>query len=178
MKFLNFLIDIVGVFTFLTIGSLMLIVAFQILPMEDALIKLQMIYEVGFERIRFALTGIFLILLGLSLARVLIKKSKAEDDFFAVDGDVGRITVTFSTINQLSQKVLKSFDYIRHPVLTSRYLNGLLKVEIKAPMVVGQDLEKVRKQIEAEISQRIKKVLKCELPIEVRLKFSGLATPD
>jgi len=167
VKLLNLFVDVFCILVFLTLGSLMVIVAFHILPMEDALIKVQTIYESGFQSGQLAITGFALIVVGLALSKAFIKKTRAGDDFLVVESDAGRLTVTFSAISELTQRVLKKFEVIRQSSVSTSYERRELKIVASIHILPGWNLSELTRTIERDVKERVVKMLHCQMPISV-----------
>ena len=174
MKLLTLFIDVFCIFVFLTLGSLMIIVALHILPMEDALIKVQAIYESGFQSFQLGVTGLLLIVTGLALSRMLVKKTKGDDDFFIVESEGGRLTITYTAINELVVRVLKRFDVIRQSSVATSYEQGVLKIVASINILPGWDLSELTRTIEHDVEERVAKMLRSKMPISVSINVTKI----
>jgi len=174
VKSLQLFVDIICIFVFLTLGSLMLIVASQILPMEDALIKVQEIYENGFEQLRFGITGLLFIFVGLQMTRSFIKRTRRDDDFFIVDGDTGRLTITYYALNQTVERILKRHEAVRQASVSTQYIKQELRISAFVQVLPGQDLAKLSAHAEKEVRAKVYKMLRCEIPIQFKLNVTRI----
>ncbi len=174
MKFLSLFIDVFCIFVFLTLGSLMMIVSFRILPMEDALIKVQSIYESGAQSLQLGITGFLLIAVGLTLSKMLVKKTRAGDDFFIVESDAGRLTITFGAINELTQRVLKKFDVIHQSSVSTSYEQGKLKINATIHILSGWNLSELTRTIERDVEERVAKMLRSNIPISISVNVAKI----
>src|SRR3989338_5627235 len=113
MKLINIFIQIFATFAFLTIGSLMIIVSLHVLTMEDALLKVQEIYENPWQALQMGVTGIFFIFSGLIFAKGLVKKARRNDDVILY-GKWGYVRFSIKAIDDLERKSLNGFNGTRH----------------------------------------------------------------
>lgn len=169
MRLFQVFLDIFCIIIFLTLGSLMLIVSFHILPLEDALIKVQSVYESSGEGFKLTIAGVLLIIAGLILTKSLVKKSQSDDDFFVVDGDGGRLTITYGAVNQLAQKVLRRFDAVRQPSVSTRFEHDELRITASINILPGWNLSELTKAIETELELKVRKLLRSDFPVVVRV---------
>ena len=174
MKLFHFFIDVFCIFAFLTLGSLMMVASLHILPMEDALIQVQALYESGFKSSQLGITGVLFIFVGLALSKELVKKSRKEDDHLFIESDIGRMSVTHSALNEVIQRSLKKFDFIRNPHVTSRQNPSGLKIVVGVQVVAEKDLSEVTRAIKQDVEERIVKMLKYKLPIFVDVNIEKI----
>ena len=168
MRAFNFFIDTVCIFVFLTLGSLMMIVSLKILPMEDALIKLQDLYESGFHRFQIGAAALLFIVTGLALTKLMVKKMRADDEFLVV-GEGGQTTIRYSVVNELIERSLRKFDLIRNCEVSSNFEQQVLKISLNLVMAASAQLQGLTPLIENEIRERITKILGCEILIDVSI---------
>ena len=174
MRFFNLLIDVFCIFALLTLGSLMLIVSFHILPMEDALIKVQELYETGAKQWQLGLTGLLLIVVGLALTKSLVKKTKTDDDLLIVDSESGRMAITYTAINDLTQRILKRFDAVRHASISTSYDQEKLKITASIHVLPGWNLAELTKVIEHDVEARVSKMLGSKVPIQIGINIAKI----
>jgi len=93
MKVFNFFIFVFAIFSFLTLGSLMLIVALHILSVEDALLKVREVYADGWMSLQTGFLGLLFITVGLAFTKMLVKKGR-EQDAVIVQSEMGPIVVS------------------------------------------------------------------------------------
>ena len=174
MKVINFLVDVFCIFALLTLGSLMLIVAFHILPVEDALIKVQEIYESSRRQFQLGLTGFLLIAAGLALTKMLVKKTKTEDDLHVVQGEAGRMTITGSAINDLTERILKRFDAVRQSRVSTSFEHNKLKITASLHVLPGWNLTELTTLIEHDVQVRVSKILGGKVPVSISILFTKI----
>ncbi len=173
MRVFNFFVDVFCIIALLTFGSLMMIVALRVLPMEDALIKLQDLYDSGGQRFQIGIAGLFFIITGLALTKSLVKKVRSEDEFL-VFGDGGQTTLRFSAINEIVRRALKKFDAVQSCEATSSFEQQVLKINIDLTVLSSADLQALKPLIEVEIKERILKIVGYEILIDVFMNVSKI----
>lgn len=174
MKFISVFIDVFCIFALLTLGSLMMMVAFHILPMEDALIQIQAIYDSAGQSFQLGLTGSLFIFSGLMLSKTLLKKTRKDDDFFIVDGETGRLTVYYATLNDLVGRILKRFEEVRFKSASSLQSRDGLKIEIEAEAVTSTDLSGLSGRIQRDVGERVIKLLGQKIPVVISVHFTKI----
>ena len=177
MKLFDFFLDIFCVLALLIIGSLMIVVALHILPMEDALIQVQAIYESSLESLRLGVTGFLFIVVGLVLSKILVKKTRKDDDFFIIENDAGRFTITYAAVSGLVERALKKFDGIRHSEVDIIHKDGQLIITINTQVLQSfpnGSLEDLVNTLKQEVEARVRKMLKCTIPIIVMVHVTQM----
>jgi len=173
MKVFNFFIDTFCIFALLTLGSLMMIVSLKILPLEDALIKLQDLYDSGPERFQIGVAGFVFIVAGLTLTKAMVKKMRGEDEFLVI-GESGQTTLRFSAVNEMIQRSLKKFDSIRSCNVSSSFEQQVLKVNLELIAASSVDLQTLKPLIQNEIKEKISKILGYDILINVSINVSKI----
>ncbi len=178
MKLINFFIDIFCISVFLSLGSLFTVVSLHILPIEDALIQVQTIYESSAQSFQIGFTGFLLILVGLILSKKFVKKSRRDDDFIVLGSSDGRVTITYGAVNELTQRVLRKFDSIRQPVVSTSYDRNGLSIVIDAQVLQDSDLNAFTGIVEKEVREKITKTLRDSAPIFVSVRISQIVPAE
>jgi len=177
MKIVNFFVYIFSVFAFLTIGSLMIIVSLHVLSMEDALLKVQYIYDDSWKSLQMGATGVLFIFIGLILSKTLVKLVRRDDDV-VLYGKWGYMTVSIRAVNDLVQKVLRKFDIIKG-MKTETTVNGnKLKIIADLSIVTGWNLPELINAIQSDISGRLKKMFGGEIELELAVNVTKILEPS
>ena len=152
----------------------MLIVSFRILPMEDALIKIQEIYDSNAKQLQLGLTGFVLIAAGLAMTKILVKKTRSEDDLLVVESGTGRMTITSGAINDLTQRILKRFDAVRHASVSTSFEHDRLKIKANIHVLPGWDLAELTGIIEHDVQARVSKILGSKIPVTISVNIAKI----
>ncbi len=166
MKIFNVFIYIFAVFAFLTVGSLMIIVSFHILSMEDALLKVQYLYDDSWKSFQTGITGLLFIIVGLILSKSLVKLIRRDDDV-VLYGKWGHMTVSIRAVNQLVDRVLRKFDIIKERKMETNVEGNKLKITADLAVVSGWNLPELINAIQSDISGRLNKMLGGEVELEL-----------
>jgi len=177
MKIVNVFVYIFAVFAFLTVGSLMIIVSLHVLSMEDALLKVQYIYDDSWKSLQMGATGVLFIFIGLILSKTLVKLVRRDDDV-VLYGKWGYMTVSIRAVNDLVQKVLRKFDIIKG-MKTETTVNGnKLKIIADLSIVTGWNLPELINAIQSDISGRLKKMFGGEIELELAVNVTKILEPS
>jgi len=158
MKVINVFIQVFAIFAFLTIGSLMIIVSLHVLTMEDALLKIQELYENPWDSFQMGTTGILFIFVGLIFAKTLVKKVRRDDDV-VLYGKWGYVTVSIRAIDDLVRKGLRKFDVVRDIQLETEVEANRLKIVANLSVLSGWNLPELINTIQKELADRLGKML-------------------
>lgn len=158
MKIVNVFVQIFTIFAFLTIGSLMIIVSLHVLSMEDALLKVQEVYENPWRLLQMGVTGVFFIFVGLMFTKTLVKGTRREDQV-VLYGKWGYVTVSIKAIDDLVRKVLRKFDVVREMQVETDIQGDRLKIAANLSVLAGWNLPELINTIQNELSERLNKML-------------------
>jgi hypothetical protein len=166
MRIVNIFVQIFAIFAFLTIGSLMIIVSLHILSMEDALLKVQELYEKPFRSLQMGVVGSFFIFVGLIFAKSLVKMIRRDDDV-VLYGKWGYLTVSLRAIDDLVRRGIRRFDVVRDVQIETDVEGNRLKIVANLTVLSGWNLPELINTIQTELSQRITKVLGGSVELEL-----------
>jgi len=158
MKVVHFFIQVLAIFAFLTIGSLMIIVSLHVLTMEDALLKVQEVYEDPWQSFQMGATGVLFIFVGLLFAKALVKGLRRDDDV-VLYGKWGYVAVSMRAIDDLVRKVLRKFDVVRETQIETDVEGNRLKVVANLSVLAGWNLPELINAIQGKLSERLHKML-------------------
>ena len=158
MKIISVFIQIFAIFAFLTIGSLMIIVSLHVLSMEDALLKVQELYENPWQSFQMGTVGAFFIFVGLIFAKSLVKMIRRDDDM-VLYGKWGYVTVSLRAIDDLVRRGVRKFDVVREAQIETDVEGNRLKIVANLTVLAGWNLPELINTIQSELSDRINKLL-------------------
>lgn len=173
MRIINVFVYVFAVFAFLTVGSLMIIVSLHVLSMEDALLKVQYIYEDPLRSLQAGATGIFFIIVGLILSKDLVKLIRHDDDV-VLYGKWGYMTVSIHALNDLVHKVLRKFDVVREIQTETSADGNKLKIIVKLAVTAGWNLPELIRVVQNDISERINKMFGGEIELELSVNIVNI----
>ncbi len=149
MKVVNFFAHIFAIFAFLTVGSLLMIIAFHILSYPDALEQLQELYE-PFHSMQTGILGLVFIGVGLFFTRMLLKQRRQQEALIYQSG-IGPVVVSVVALEDVVKKVLKRYHLVKD-WKTKILIHGK-DVEIKLRLVLWSG---------ARIACRLRQLTSCE----------------
>ena len=167
MKVVNAFTAVFATLAFLTLGSLLLMVALHLLAAQDAIYRIQEIYSNPWKSIQAGALGLLFILVGLASAKAFIKGGR-DSEVIIFQGDIGPIVISSLTIEDIVKKILKRFSLIKE-WKTKTLIDGR-NVEIRLRLVLwsGSDVPALLNSIQQEIRDRLRKILGSEGQLEIR----------
>ena len=136
----------------------MIIVSFHVLTMEDALLKVQEVYEDPWQAFQMGATGILFIFIGLLFTQTLIKRSRRDDEL-VLYGKWGYMSVSVRTIDDLVRRVLRRFDVVREVQIETNVDGSQLKIVANLSVLAGWSLPELINTIQTDLSDRLNKML-------------------
>lgn len=177
MKIFNFFVYTFAVFAFLTVGSLMMIVSLHVVSMEDALLKVQYVYDDPWKCLQMGVTGVLFIFIGLILSKTLVKLIRRDDDV-VLYGKWGYMTVSIRAVNELVQKVLRKFDVIKELKTETNVEGTKLKISADLSVVSGWNLPELINAIQNDVSGRLNKMFAGEVELELAVNVTKILEPS
>lgn len=135
----------------------MIIVSLHILSMEDALLKVQEVYENPWRSLQMGVVGVFFIIVGLIFTKTLVKGTRQDDDV-VLYGKWGYVTVSIKAIDDLVRKVLRKFDVVREMQIETTIQGNRLKITANLSVLAGWNLPELINTIQNELSERLNKM--------------------
>src|SRR3989338_8906028 len=111
MKVTTFVINLCSVFIFLTVGSLLTIIAFHLVSFQDIIYSVEGAYRDPWRLIQLGALGFLMIVLGLAFTKTLIKST--EGSALVYESRNGQIRVSSEAIQELVRKTLKKYTVIK-----------------------------------------------------------------
>ncbi|MSR77965.1 MAG: hypothetical protein EXS63_07065 [Candidatus Omnitrophica bacterium] len=165
MKVFNFFTHIFTLFAFLTLGSLLIIFGIHVLSMDEILIRIREVYDSPWKSIQTIMAGLVFIAVGLSFARTMIKKGKA--DAIILQSELGPIVISVHAMEDITRKVLKRFHLVKESKILSSIRNKDIEIKIKLILWSGGKIQELLMEIQEETRARLKKLVGKESRIEV-----------
>lgn len=173
MRIVNVFVYSFATLAFLTVGSLMIIVSWHVLSMEDALLKVQEIYENPWQSLKLGTTGILFIFVGLIFTKALVKIVRRDDDL-VLYGKWGYLTVSLRAVEDLVQKIIRKFDVVKQ-IQTETHVDGnKLKLEVEISVISGWNLSELTNAIQNDLSERLNKMLGGGVELELALNVTKI----
>ena len=166
MKVVSAFAYIFAIFAFLTIGSLLVIVAFHILPFESAVAQLKELYDSIWISFQAACLGVVCITVGLTFTRMVLKKRRQEEALI-YRSDTGPIVVSATAIEDAVKKVLKRFHLVKGSKIKILIQSKDVEIKLRLTLWSGGRLQELLMEIQQEIRDRVRKLLGEESHLEI-----------
>jgi len=166
MKVINVFAQIFAIFAFLTLGSLLVLVALHVLSVEDAVYKVRELYQSPLKSTQTGVVGLFFIIVGLIFSKMLVKKGR-ESDAIIFQSEIGPMIVSVTAVEDIVKKVLKRFHMIKEGKIKTMIHGKDLEIKLRLVLWSGQGVPKLLSEIQEEIGQRVHKILGPENRLEV-----------
>lgn len=166
MKVVNAFATIFAVLSFLTLGSLTIMVALHLLSVEDAVARIQEIYTSPWHSLQMGMTGLLFIFVGLTFAKSLIKRSR-QTEALIFQGDIGLIVVSTTAIEDVIKKVLKRFTLVKEWKVKTSIDERDVEIKLRLTLWSGGDAPSLLSSIQQEIAERLRKILGPDCRLEI-----------
>lgn len=166
MKVVNAFATLFAVLAFLTLGSLMVMVSLHLLSLDDALLKVQEIYNNPWRSLQIGMVGFMFIFVGLAFAKMLIKRSR-QTEALVFQGELGLIVVSATAIEDIVKKVLKRFHLVKEWKTKITIDERDVEIKLRCVLWAGGDVPSLLSTVQQEIQGRLRKILGPESQIEI-----------
>ncbi len=166
MKPLSLFALVFTIFAFLTLGSLLLIVAFHILVLDDAITQLSLIYDSSWQSFQTGIVGFVFIAVGLGFTRALIKQRRQEEALI-YQSEIGPIVVSITAIEDVVRKVLKHFHLIKEWKVKTLIRDNNVEIRLRLVLWSGARIQGLLAEVQEEVRQRVRKILGGENRLEI-----------
>ncbi len=166
MKVMNAFAQVFAIFSVLTLGSLMVIVAMHILSVDDAVLKLRELYHNPWQSIRTGFVGLLFILLGLSFAKALVKKGR-QTDVLILPGENGPVVMSLVAIEDVARRIIKKFHLIKDAKVKAVVQGRTVEIKLRFVLWAGAKVPDLLIEVQSEIRSRILKLVGSEVCLEI-----------
>jgi hypothetical protein len=182
MKALSLFAQVFTIFAFLTLGSLLLIVAFHILVLDDAITQISAVYDSSWKSFQASIVGFVFIAVGLGYTRALIKKRRQEEALI-YQSEIGPIVVSITAIEDVVRKVLKHFHLIKEWKVKTVIRDNDVEIKLRLVLWSGARIQALLTEVQEEVRQRVRKILGGENRLEIlcdvhRIEDHELGLPE
>ena len=166
MKVFNAFAHVFAIFAFLTIGSLLVIIAFHLLTLEDAVRQMQDFYGNPARSIQTGLIGVLFITVGIIFARMVLKKRRQEEALI-YQSEIGPIVVSASAMEDIVKKVLKRFHLVKEWKVKIMIQGKEVDIKLRLSLWSGGKIQELLAEIQSEIGKRLRKLVGPETKFEI-----------
>lgn len=158
MKVVNAFSTLFAVLAFLTLGSLLLMVALHLLSQQDALLRIQEIYASPWRSLQMGMVGLLFILVGLAFAKMFLKRGR-ETEVIIFQGEMGPIVISITAIEDIVKKVLKRFSLIKDWKIKTLIEGRDVEIKVRLTLWSGGDVPGFLNTVQQEIRDKLRKIL-------------------
>lgn len=173
MKVANAFAYLLAVFSFLTLGSLLLIVSLHLLSFDDAILKVQEIYQSSWRSIQSGVVGLVFIVLGLMFAKMLVKEGRPNEAVI-FQGDAGPVVVSATTIENTVIKTIKRFSLVKHVKVKVTLNNRNIDIRLRLVLWSGAHVPTFLSELQLEVQNRVKRLLGSDSQVAVTCDIRGI----
>ncbi|MBI3306931.1 MAG: hypothetical protein HYZ84_03915 [Candidatus Omnitrophica bacterium] len=166
MKVVNAFVHLFTIFTFLTLGSLLIIVALHILSVEDAVLKIHELYSSPWKSIQTGMIGLLLIMVGLAFSKILVKQGR-EAEALIFQSEIGPMVVSVTAIDDVVKKVLKRYHLVKESKIKTLIHGRDVEIKMRLTLWAGGRVADLLMEIQNEVKSRVSKLLGPENKLEV-----------
>ena len=166
MKVVNVVAQLFATFVFLTLGSMLIIVALHILSLNDAIIRVQELYESPWKSIQIAAIGFLFIAIGLIFAKMLLKTGK-QDEAIIIQSEVGPMVVSSRAIEDVVKKVIKRFHLIKESKIKTVIQGKTVELKLRLVLWAGGTVPELLIEVQNQVRTRLNKLLGGEVKLEI-----------
>ena len=146
----------------------MMIVAFNVVTMENALIKVQAVYEYPWQAAQMGIAGFFFIISGLIFTKMLVKSIRPSDDVILY-GKWGYVNISIRAIENLVKKTLRKHDFVQAIKIKTDAEGNELKIKANLNVFSSPGLTEHVQNMQQGISARLSKMLGDEIELQVNV---------
>lgn len=173
MKVTNAFAQLFAILAFLTLGSLMIIVSLHLLAFEDAILKVQEIYQSTGRSVQVGLVGLIFIILGLAFAKMLVKTGRPNEAVI-FQSEIGPMVVSTTTLGNAAVKAVKRFPLVKSAKVKVNILGKNIEIKLRLVLWAGGHVPTVLAELQQEVQQRVKRLLGSENQLIVICDVRGI----
>ena len=175
MKLFTWIIMTCYITLFILLGIGLVAFSLQWIPLDGAVLWLEMAYQEKNLRLAFFLTGIGLILLNWMYAELTLSKAQRQKTI-AFDNPDGQVTVSLSAIEDLIHRATSEVPEVKELRSDVVARKGRILVRVRATLWSEARIPQVTEKIQSVVRNRIQEMLAgIEEPVLVRVHVSKIA---
>lgn len=173
MKVINAFAFFFAVFAFLMLGSLLIIVSLHLLSFEDAILKVQEIYQNPWRSLQSGVVGLVFIVLGLMFAKMLVKEGRPNEAIIYHSG-TGLAVVSAMTIESAAIKAIKHFPLVKSARVKVTIVGKNIEMRIRVMLWAGGHVPTILSELQEEVNTRVKRLLGPDNQLMVTCDVRGI----
>ena len=173
MKVASAFAQLFAILAFLTLGSLMIIVALHLLAFDDAILKVQEIYQSSWRSVQVGVVGLIFIALGLAFAKMLVKAGRPNEAVI-FQSEVGPMVVSAGTLGNAAAKAIKHFPLVKNVKVKVNIIGKNVEIKLRLVLWAGGHVPTVLSELQQGVQQRVKRLLGSENQLIVICDVKGI----
>ena len=165
MKVTSFIVNLCSVFILLTLGSLLTIVSFHLVAIDDLLSAVRSVYFSPWKLFQLGSFGSLMIVLGLAFAKTLIKAT--DGSAIVYESTNGQVRVAIEAMQEALRKAMKKYTVIKQHKIKITIDGQRVEAKIKVAIWMGIDVPEFVKTLQEELHGVLSKLLGGESEVEV-----------
>lgn len=173
MKVGNAVAQIFAIFSFLTLGSLLIIVSVHLLAFEDAILKVQEIYQDPWRSAQVGIVGLVFIILGLAFSKILVKAGRPNEAVI-FQSEAGPMVVSARTLENAALKAVKHLTLIKKAKVKVDITGRDVEIKMRLILWAGGQVPALLSELQQEVQTRVKRLLGSENQLKVTCDVRGI----
>lgn len=173
MKLGNAVAHLFAIFSFLTLGSLMIIVSVRLLAFEDAILKVQEIYQDPWRSVQVGIVGLVFIILGLAFSKILVKSGRPNEALI-FQSESGPMVVSAETLENAALKAVKHLTLIKKARVKVDIVGKDVEIKIRLILWSGAQVPELLTELQQEVQDRVKRLLGAENQLKITCDVRGI----
>ncbi len=166
MKVVNVFAQLFAIFSFLTFGSLLVIVSLHILSLDAAIIRIQELYNSPLKSFQTGLLGLFFISAGLIFSKMLLKAGR-QSEAIIFQSEIGPMVVSVNAVEDVAKKVLKHFHLVKESKIKTLVHGKNIEIRLRLTLWAGGRVPELLGEIQEKLRTRVQKLLGPENQVEI-----------
>ena len=158
MKVTTAFAQLFTVFFFLTLGSLLIIVSLHLLAFDDAILKLQEIYQSPWRSVQVGIVGLMLIILGIMYSKSLVK-SVRPNEALIFQSEIGPMVVSMSALEGTALKAVKQFTLVKSAKVKVNLIGKNVELKLRLVLWTSHDVTSLLAEIQSAVLKKIQRLL-------------------
>ena len=173
MKVINAFAQLFAILAFLTLGSLMIIVSLHLLAFDQAILKVQEIYQSSWRSGQVGIVGLVFIVLGLAFAKMLIKAGRPNEAVI-FQSEIGPMVVSSTTLGNAAVKAVKRFPLVKGAKVKVHIVGRKVEIKLRLVLWAGGHVPAILSELQQEVLHRVKRLLGADNQLIVICDVKGI----
>lgn len=173
MKVTNAFAQLFAIFSFLTLGSLLIIVSLHLLAFDDAILKLQEIYQSPWRSVQVGIVGLMLIVLGLAYSKSLVK-SVRPNEALIFQSELGPMVVSMSALEGAALKAIKQFTLVKKARVKINFNGKNVEIKLRLVLWTSNQMTALLLEVQQAVLKRAQRLLGPDNQVVVTCDVKGV----